>query len=578
MERKQVRSHLKPFVLTLGLALPLAAIAMGCANKLDQARIAWADGEGEFEEAEPLYRDAIEHPKFKKDAKHELAEIYVRLAKENKERPKIAYDYYGEALELAPDMEDAIVGMGRTMMQRGMPEQALALVEPAADNKKKKCKGCKRLLAVLLINRGDQWMAANYYPQAETDYAKAMAIIPNSAVALAIVRARLARGDNEAAAQGLEPAAAMILAVDVDQRKQFLDLRRQIVLNALKAGKPELAEKLLDLAPAGVGPEEQLSSSIEVALELKKIGKPDTAIDRMESIVEAASKGKMKMDAGRLDMLKELVADLYVGRSAIRLGKSDITGAEEDLARALQLQPGNGAIELQRVLAGYAGKKDIAAAEAALAKIPSKTSGHGKVSAILAAAKVHQLLAAGKLDAAKAELDRAKAKGGDLPEVHIALADWLAVTELSLPGVWKRDLKEVRARGLVKYPNNKITRVGEALSELDWARQSLATKAEQPFRGPGTEARLDELQAKFAKIYPFAVKFQTKPGATIVLTNKGAAPATGKVERCVKAEAKVAPGTSNRVEIPKAGFCELTLGGRSAAFIAEPNTEVELPL
>jgi tetratricopeptide (TPR) repeat protein len=576
MERKQVRSHLKPLALALGLAFG-SVVVPGCANKLDQARIAWAEGEGDFEEAEPLYREAIAHPKFKRDAKQELAEIYVLLAKANKEKPKVAYDYYGEALELAPDMEEAIVGMGRTMMQRGMPEQALALIEKGVKNNKK-CKGCNRLLAVLLINRGDQWMAANYYPQAETDYAKAMAILPNAAVALAIVRARLARGDNDAAAQGLEPAAAMILAVDVDQRKQFLDLRRQIVLTALKQGKPELAEKLLDLAPLGVGPEEQLQSSIEVALELKKIGKPDTAIDRMESIVEAASKGKMKMDAGRLDMLKELVADLYVGRSAIRLSKNDITGAEEDLARALQLQPGNGAIELQRVLAGYAGKKDIGAAEAALAKIPSKTSGHGKVSAILAAAKVHQLLAAGKVDAAKAELDRAKAKGGDLPEVHIALADWLAVTELSLPGVWKRDLKEVRARGLVKYPNNKITRIGEALSELDWARQSLATKTEQPFRGPGTEARLAELQAKFAKIYPFPVKFQTKPGATIVLSNKGAAPATGKVERCVKAEAKVAPGTSNRVEIPKAGFCELTLGGRSAAFIAEPNTEVELPL
>jgi tetratricopeptide (TPR) repeat protein len=580
MERKHVRSHLKSIFSitgTVALVLGLSVVGPGCGGKLNAARAAWADGEGDFEEAEPLYREAMENDRTKKAARHELAEAYVFLGQQNKAKLKVAYDYFGKALELEPDNEAAIEGMGRVMMLRGMPEEALKLVERGA--KRKSCKGCKRLLTVLLIQRGDAWMAAGYFPQAETDYGRALAIIPNAAVALQIVRARLGAGNNDSAAKGLEPAASMILAVDVDQRKQFLALRRQIVLTALKEGKPELAEKLLDLAPQGVGPEEQLTSAIEVALELKKINKPDSAIDRMESIVDAANKGKLKIDAGRLDMLKELLADLYVARSSIRLSQDDIAGAEEDLARALQLQPGNNAIELQRVLASYAGKKDIVAAEAMLKKISPKTQGFGKVTAILAAAKVHQLVAAGKLDAAKVELDRAKARGGDLPEVHIALADWLAVTELSLPGVWKKDLKEVRARGLVKYPNNKITRLGEALSELDWARQAIATKgAEQTFRGPGTQKRLEELQTKLSAIYPFPVKHQPKAGATLVLTNKGAAPASGKVQRCANADAKVAPGTSSRVEIPKAGFCELTLGGKSAAFIAEPNTEVELPL
>jgi tetratricopeptide (TPR) repeat protein len=573
MERKHVRSHLKLSVLALGLALALP----GCSGKLNKARDAWADGEGDFEEAEPLYREAMQNERTKEDAKHELAQAYVFLGQRYKNKLKIAYDYFEKALELEPDNFAAIEGMARVMMQRGMPEDALALVERGA--KLKGCKGCKRLLTVLLIQRGDAWMAAGYFPQAETDYGRALAIIPNAGVALNIVRAQVARGDYEAAGGGLKPAADMILAVDVDQRKQFLDLRRQIVVKLLEQGKAEVAEKLLDLAPVGVGPEEQLQSAIEVALELKKANKPDAGIDRLEAMVAAAKGGKLRIDEGRLVMLEELVADLYVSRSALRLSQDDIQGAEEDLARALQLQPGSGQIELQRVLAAYAGKKDLAAAEAALAKISPKTKGFAKVTAILASAKVHQLVAAGKVDAARASLEVAKAKGADLPEVHIANADVLAVTELNLPGVWKRDLKEVRARGLVKYPNNRITRLGEALSELDWARQAITTKgAEQQFRGPGTQKRLEELQAKLAKLYPFTVKHKEKAGAALVFTNKGSAPAAAKVQRCASADAKVAPGQSSRVDIPKAGFCEITLGGRSAAFIAEPNTEVEVPL
>lgn len=580
MERKHVRSRLtsRTVLSVTGVVLGLALAVPGCAGrKLNKARDAWSEGEGDFEEAEPLYREAIKHPRTKEDATHELAVAYTFLGLRYKNKLKIAYDYFEKALELEPDNFDAIEGMARVMMQRGMPEDALKLVERGA--KLKHCKGCKRLLTVLLIQRGDAWMAAGYFPQAETDYARALAIIPNAGVALNIVRARIAAGNWEAAGEGLKPAADMILAVDVDQRKQFLEMRRQIVVKLLETGKPEVAEKLLDLAPVGVGPEEQLQSAIEVALELKKHNKPDAAIDRMEAMVTAAKGGKLRIDEGRLSMLEELTADLYVARAAIRTSQDDMLGAEEDLARALQLQPGSGQIELHRVLSGYAGKKDLAAAEAALAKVSPKTKGFGKVTAILASAKVHQLIAAGKVEAAKVELDKAKAKGADLPEVHIANADWLAVTEMGLPGVWKRDYKEVRARGLVKYPNNRITRVGEALAELDWARTAIATKgAEQVFKGPGTQKRLEELQAKFAKVYPFAVKYQEKAGATLVLTNKGSAPASAKIQRCATADAKVAPGATSRVEVPKAGFCEVTLGGRSAAFIAEPNTEVELPL
>jgi len=555
--------------------LALALLATGCANKLDQARIAWSEGEGDFAEAEPLYREAMENDRFQKDAKQELAAVYVQQARAvTKSKPRQADEYYRKALELEPTNVEALEGLGRLLMARGMPDQALQVVEQGASSGK--CRPCKRLLTVLLLQRGDAYMAQQQYPAAEADYARSMAIIPNAAVALAIVRARLGRKDNPAAAEALKPAAAHITAADVDLRRQFLDLRRQIVLGLLAEDKAELADQLLDLAPNGVRPEEQLGFAIEVAFEFRKRGKPDLAIERMESLVEAADANRLKVAPERIAELRERVAGLYIARSAVRLGKNDISGADADLSRALQLRPGDPSLQLQRVLTTFAGKQDIVAAEAALAKIDAKTGGHAQVSAILMSARVHQLVDQGKLDAAKAELAKAKARAADLPEVHIAMADLLAASEFT--PLKKKDAKELKARGLVKYPG-KITRLGEALSELDWARQSIAgLGSTYPYRGPGTEARLAALQTELSASYPFAVKFQAEPAAVLVLANKGAAPVEVRVQRCTDAEAKVAPGTTTNVKVSEPGFCDLLLGGRSAAFVAEPYTQVELPL
>jgi tetratricopeptide (TPR) repeat protein len=572
MERNVLRTRSRLIASLFALALVVPAV--GCGNKLEKARSAWADGEGDFDDAERLYKEAMEKDKTRDEAKIELAAIYATRGKQAKSRPKIADKFYEKALALDPQNEEALEGRARAMIARGLPDDAIAFVEQGAASGK--CKPCKRVLSGLLIDRGDRYYRANQFAEAESDYTRASAILPNAHVALGIVRARLAQGKTEAAAEALRPAVDLINVHDLGARQQFLELRKFAVMAALNEDKAEIADKMLDLVPDGVGAEEQVDLAIEVALEMRKRNKPEPAVERLESLLGSYDQGKLKISAGKISDIKAILTGLYVARSASRLAKGDLDGADADIVEALKLRPNEPALMLQRVLIS-AGKNERKEAEAALQKIDSKTSGYGQVSALLSTMKVHELVTAGKVDAARNELERAKAKAPDLPEVHVATAELLALTEVE--NLKKKDVVELKKTGLVKY-DGKVTRMGEALSELDWSKQSLASLgADYPYRGPGTDKLIEELVSKLSAKYGFKVKFNKSSKPIIVFKNDGAAPVQVKI-KCLWTvlSEKVAPSKTSKFTADRPGFCTVELGGKPATWLAEPYTETEIPL
>ncbi len=574
--RSRFRSPARLILPSPTLALALVAATVGaCASPLDKARTVWSDGEGDFDEAEPLYKDAVDNAKTREEATDELVAIYVKLGRENKDRFKIADDYYEKALALDPNDEAALEGRARVMIARGMPDEAFALIEKGV--KSGSCRGCRPLYTVLLIDRADRYYAAQMYAEAEREYTQAEAILPNAAIALAIVRSRIALKQTNQAAEGLVDAAALIGVADTDQRKQFLELRRLVVLAVLAGDEPERADKLLDVAPSGVGAEEQLDLAIEVADELRRRGKADVALDRLETLAKYADEGKLKVSKDRIAELRLRVTVFYIAGSAAYLSKGQIDDADELVSRGLELRPDDAAMQLQRVLV-VAGRGKIPEAEAALAKVDPKTGGYAEVQAILSTVKVHAHIEAGKLDAARIELDRAKARAKDLPEVHIATAELLSLTEAG--GLKKKDIPVLRTTGLVKYPGGKVTRLAEALSELDWSKQSInGVGTTYPYRGPGTEQRIEALTKKLSESYPYAVKFIAAPQMVLALRTDGAAPLDVKLTcGAFQAEVKLTPKTPSRLTIPRPGLCSLEYGGKTAAWLAEPYAEVELPL
>lgn len=574
MERKRLRTRTGLVHLLLVTALGVGSAA-GCSNSLDKARTAWADGEGDFEEAEPLYKEAIAQPKTTDEAKAELAAIYCQMARPLiKGKAKQADALYAKALEIDPGNEEALEGRARALMARQMPDKALEIIEPAAA--KGDCRACKRLLAVLLIDRGDRWAHAGYLEQAEADYDRSLKIIPNATVALQVAKIRISRKNTDGAAAALEPATVLIGPADTSAREHFLEMRKQVVLMALAEDKPELADKLLDLAPTGVGADEQAALALEVAGEARRLGKPDAAIERLEGMVEANNQGKLKVSAQRkADMFDKLIA-LYVGRSSAKLAKGDVAGSDADLARALEIRPGDPLLQLQRVLTA-AGSGDLTKAQGALDTIDAKTQGYNQVFAILASMRVHELVKAGRIEAARVELAKAKSRAPDLPEVHVATAELLVHTEFE--PLKKADAAALVSGGLVKY-DKKVTRLTEALSEIDWSRQSIAgLGSTYPYRGPGTEPRMAELEAKIKTMVPFAVKFNASAKAVVVLENKGSDTVSARLLcKWTLAEAKVAPGQSQTLPPMPPGFCELTHGGKRDILVAEPYTEVKISI
>lgn len=577
MERNVLRARRRLTASTLALVLlaPLSvAMQSGCGNKLDRARTAWADGEGDFDEAEELYREAMQKPKTKEEAKKELAAIYSQKGRQNKNRPKEADKYFTLALELDPQSEEALEGHARALIARGMPDKALAFVESGAA--RGNCKPCTRVLAGLLIDRGDASYRANQFQQAESDYVRAAEILPNAHVALGIARARLAMGKTAESYEALKTATDLIGVQDLGSRQQFLELRKFAVMAALTEEKPDVADKLLDLVPDGVGAEEQVDLAIEVAIEMRKRNKPELAVDRLETLIAHANEGKLKVGEARIKDLRALLTGMYIARSSSRLSKGDLAGADADLVEALTLRPGEPTLMLMRVLV-LVGKKENKEAENALSKIDPKTDGYGKVLAMLSANKVHELIAAGKVDAARSELERAKAKAPNLPEVHVATAAILALTEVE--GIKKKEAAALKKTALVKY-DGKVTRMGEALSELDWSRQSIAAASpDDPFRGPGTEQRIEEISKAIATKYPFKVKFNASSKPIFVLRNDGTAQITAKL-KCgwTASTAKLAPQQTSKVTLARPGYCDIEYGGKVATMLAEPYTEVELSL
>ncbi len=564
-------------------ALGVLALAIGCATPLDKGRTAWADGQGNWEVAEPHYKEAVARKNAESEvAAEELYEIYMQLAAANKkDKPKAAEAQYRAALELQPTSAEARTGLIRLLMTLYRYEEAFALANEGATSGK--CPGCKRLLAVMLIEGGDQRSETGDWPGAEASYAAAMDLLPDASIALGLTRARIGQKKAAEAAESLKQAAAMIDQNDVQGRQRFLELRKDLVTIALEAGQAELADQVLDVAPKGVSATEQLGLMIDTSMSLTAAGKPDEALARMQALAQAASEGKLALTEEQKAELLVRVALVFGARANQRLANGDAGGAAADLEEALKLVPGEPTITMQKALVfAYGG--DIKAAREEMGKLPRKTPGFRTADSIIYALEAEKLLAAGKVAAAAENVDYGKRADPNTPEIRIASAQVLLASPLETD-MLKKEARDLRSLSIVNYPKNKPVRAGEALAELSFARQAHEAQDKLfPFRDPGRLARLDAALAKVKEVYPFPVTHLAEPKAVLVFKNTGAAEVELLAEghRFFRKKKKLAAGETGEIEMAKPGLLVLTTNPgeteQKAMFIAEPFTKVEISL
>jgi tetratricopeptide (TPR) repeat protein len=300
----------------------------------------------------------------------------------------------------------------------------------------------------------------------------------------------------------------------------------------------------------------------------------DGAIARLEPLL-GDDHAQTLPDSLRKEMVRFL-DQLYtqVGVGHLRAGEAD--AADKAFARAGELTPDDESNKLLRALA-IAGRGDLDRARKVVEAMPPATRGYKEVQAILESMVVFDSLDRGDVTEAKEALARAQAASPDTPEVHVAAAAILAVTPVE--GLSRKDVKTLRRYSIANYSTG-IFRYGEALSEIAWAReQSKNLGVSHLWRGPGSEAKMDELERRIRESYPFSVSFNPDPTSLLTLRHK-----TETVEVSVDgpgyAESVfVSASGPPPIKLEDGGLVLLTYGKQKVAVLAELYTgvQVELP-
>lgn len=549
----------------------LALLVAACASPLERAESALL--RGDYDEAEALYRTAAHKPRTQAAAERGIADVYVERAREREASdPEGAEQDYREALTQLPGYEEALTGLVRLLRSQGRLDEASAVVEQAKATGE--CGGsCARLTLVLLLVRGDQAFAAKRWDDALAAYTEAQRIREQPAGAVAIAATYHAAGRQSEAEAALREVQPQMTGADASTTDRFLELHRALLGTALAAGDFERADRLREIRLVVEPASRRLELALLVADTVHQQGKDlQAALARYEELLQDPEMSEV--DRATITR-KVALGYATLGTRDLHDGRAE--EADARLSRAVELQPDDWALKLQRILA-LSGRTGAEPALASLSQVPAQAAGLSHVQAILLSLRAREEVARGELEAARATLEQAEQANPDLPEVHLASANVLAYSPADLRGPDRRAL--LGSRSVVPY-RGEVFRFGEALAELDWIRVAVADRSKAyPFTAPWLPAAVAELGDKLRVVYPLAVGFREEPEPVVVLRNTSdrslSVAVTGPAR--LREAVTLAPGGEQAVTVPDAGVVRLQIGRATKVLYAEGYTQVTIPV
>lgn len=549
----------------------LALLVAACASPLERAESALL--RGDYDEAEALYRKAAQKPSTQATAERGIADVYVERAHESEASdPEGAELDYREALALLPGHDEALTGLVRLLRAQGRLDEASAAVEQAKATGE--CGGsCARLTLVLLLVRGDQAFAAKRWDDALAAYSEAQRIREQPAGAVAIAATHQAAGRLDEAEAALLAVQPQMTGADASTTDRFLALHRALLGTALAAGDFERADRLREIRLLVEPAARRLELALLVADAVYQRKDLEAALARYEALLQDPEMSEV--DRATITR-KVALGYATLGTRDLHDGRAE--EADARLSRAIELQPDDWALKLQRILA-LSGRSGAEPALASLSQVPAQATGLSHVQAILLSLRVREEIARGELEAARATLELAKLANPDLPEVHLASASVLAYSPAEeLRGADRRAL--LGARSVVPY-RGEVFRFGEALAELDWVRVAVADRTKAyPFTAPWLPAAAAELGRKLSAVYPLSVGFREEPEPVVVLRNTGdrsvSIAVTGPAR--LRESLTLAAGGEQAVTVPDSGLVRLQIGRATKLLYAEGYTQVTIPV
>ncbi|MGB1012813.1 MAG: tetratricopeptide repeat protein, partial [Nannocystaceae bacterium] len=411
---------------------------------------------------------------------------------------------------------------------------------------------------------------------AVADYSAATKLVPQAATGFDLVALLMSAGKHKQAADVLEQTIPLIRENDTHSQQQFVALREQVVSEASRSGKLELADRYMKMFPPGSGGDAWYTLHLRLAREQRRLGDFDGALARVDPLL--GPNHADSLSATRRVQFTKFVAGIHKTRGSGYLTAGKVAEAESELREGLRLTPEDNGFKLMLALV-LGGKGQVDNALKIAESVPEAARGHNEVVAVLESMKVHTLIKAGNLQAAELALARAQTASNEAPETHLAAAEILAATPVA--GLSRKVQKLLKKKGTLRFPDNEVNRYGEALSEVSWARTQVKNQGDKYlFRGPNFNRDLAAFEQRIHQFYPFAVEFNEDATTVIELVGKtGGYDVKLRGPNDVSEDVFVGSGKkSNPVTLIVPGLVTIKYGKRTMTFVSEPYTKLTVEL
>lgn len=547
-------------------------VTTGCASTLERAQS--AHRRGDYDEAELLYRRAAENDDSRDAADEGIASMWAEQAGSIEDSdPDGAEDLYRDALDLRPGHDESLTGLVRLLRKQKRFADASGVLDEAEASGK--CGGsCGRLTLVLLLDQGDRALAKGQWDEALAAYEEAQRIREQPTTAIAIAATLLEAGDLARTEAALVAAHPLMLGADASTTERFLQIQSTLIDRLLETKQLDAVDRVRALRIREEPPDRATTLALQVADTLHEAEDEAGALARYEQIL--ATPDEHPLDDAQRAALSKKAAFIYAALGTRDLHDGFAGDAEANLRQAIALRPEDWSLKLQRLLA-LSGSTGAAPALEGLSKVPTKAAGVTQVRAILLALRAREEVGRGELETARATLEQAQQAYADLPEVHLAAALILARSPSDELGRGERRVLQGRT-SIIPY-GGEVFRWGEALSELDWVRNHVASRSKTyPFTAPWLASATKELEDQLRSVYPLPVSFREEPEPIVVFDNTSARAIEVSVSgpEGLREELFVAAGAERELMIPDSGLLRLRVGRTKRVFYAEGYAKVTL--
>lgn len=563
------------------LALSLIALlaGSGCAyyrdskTPIEEAQAALEAGDEP--KAEALYRDTM---RSKKSGSEEARALLINLLINRGGRlmgqgkPELAMDNFREALSLDQGRDESRIAYARALMKT---ERFTEAIDVLMENSS--CRGCKSLISVIYLERGNTEVRDGEYVDALADYDMALSMSRDPLTVLAKVDVyTVGKHGTAAEAVGYLDHALRLMPVDqVGAQQVWWEKRTAVLYNAAMSGE----HGALDSALALEDPRSKVDAarrtldrlqlqmyiaSLQIYMKAYELG--------TERGLRTYAEAQGAVSEAELAALRETLMGLFMQRVATHFADDDGSAARAALDQALALDPSNRVLNFQHIIATAA--RNTGTARQLLGELEGDPE-YNRLRALVETVYARKMMGIGQFSAARGAVEKAERYDPNLLETRLARAELEVETRFpDLKKTWAESFREIAT---FNYPGGRINNYGRALAELREIQSKYDDAAARDYlRAPAFATRVEQLEAKIKAFYPYDAALADAPDKAVLQFVR---------EESGELEVKVqAPAGEQVVKVPGASQIDLPLtkpglvivdgpSGRKALF-AEPGVKI----